>query len=111
MSKYESRALELTKDIRFVNHFSPEEDIELIKIMCQLAEKVEEESYIEFKKIRYQNLFTKEQVEELLQKQRELCAEKAETTMEHCGHSSGQYCECQREIDKDSILNAKLKID
>ena len=63
-------------------------------------------------------LYTKEQVEELLQKQRELCAEKARFNMLK---NDKIICElltysCSEDIhwfnmNKDSILNAKLKLE
>ena len=90
-------------------------DWQVNKLMCQLAEKVEKNTkklYVDFiTAMTNGTLFTREKVEELLQKQRELCAEDAETTMEHCSHSGSSYCDCQREVNKNSILNAKLKID
>lgn len=53
------------------------------------------------KKINKLNLYTKEQVEELLQKQRELIIEKAQLDFGVGGYVS---------IDYNSILNAKLEI-
>jgi 5'(3')-deoxyribonucleotidase len=81
----------------------------IIDAMCKLAEEVEEITL--FNKFGVK-VYTKEQVEELLQKQRELCAEKVVTKiikMQKTGTNAigGYYSE----IDRDSILNAKLKID
>jgi len=117
MSKYKSQAEELLIGQKYkysdltprekerilfdlIGHGIDTDDI--INSICQLAEEVEEIFYNNFKKIRFQNLFTKEQVEELLQKQRELCAEKVKFLYK----SDTSFV-----IDKDSILNAKLKID
>jgi len=89
-SKYKLRAEEIYNEAKQINLWS------IVGIMCQLAEEVEEISYNNFKKIRFQNLFTKEQVEELLLKQRELCAESV----------------MLNKFDNTPwILNAKLKID
>jgi hypothetical protein len=52
-----------------------------------------------------QRVYTKAYVEELLQKQRELCSEQAEPCMEFDGYKD------YPSVDKDSILNAKLKIN
>ena len=86
--------------------------------MCQLAEEVHKEDFIDF--IRTIDLFSREQVEELLQKQRKLCAnnarlgEKDEEFNEIICHYKLPYLLNNGNkliIDKDSILNAKLKID
>lgn len=144
-SKYKERAKKLVEDIMFVNHFSKEEERELLQAMCQLAEEVETASYIKFRES-VDSLFTREQieeaitictdkdyeawiltktfrevlydgvvngdkfypqkqVEELLQKQRELCAEKIEEafiTVKGDVNPLLLTCVC---------LNAKLKID
>ena len=99
--------------------------------MCQLADKVESESntilneYIQYKenfevsqielntlKIKYDVLtstrYTKQQVEELLQKQRELCAKEAEC--EDGAIINLGFETLSAGVKKDSILNAKLEI-
>ena len=97
-----------------------------IEAMCELAEEVKEyhrkfiEAHIFYPKNK--PLYTKEHVEALLQKQRELSAENAKLTLfdyikdsfkkidlnkTHYSINDGNYLE----IDKESILNAKLKID
>ena len=85
----------------------------ILEAMCQLAEEVELKttrfcSYtgLDLLISQAKTMFTKEEVEELLQKQRELCYQKADYLI------NGTYCkEDGIEIDRDSILNAKLKID
>jgi hypothetical protein len=63
-----------------------------IEAMCQLVEEVEREIGIELNDVmREEGIWTKNQVEELLQKQRELCAENA-------------LCDMGDMINKDSIL-------
>jgi len=79
---------------------------DVIEAMCELAEEVENTLLNMSTKLlqaKYPGCyFTKEQVEELLQKQRELCSEKVKFVYK---------TDASFVIDKDSILNAKLKID
>jgi serine phosphatase RsbU (regulator of sigma subunit) len=114
-------------------------DYTIIDLMCQLAEEVEDrfiETIVELKQSK-DSRYTKEQVEELeqkhqesltslieiydkntipynkveelLQKQRELCAEKV---LLYKDTQLGKYYKpSEMYVDKDSILNAKLKLD
>jgi len=71
----------------------------IVEAMCQAMEEVEEKQLKWLKEIyKTDKVYTKEQVEELLAKQRELCYQQGLTTI-------------YETIDKDSILNAKLNID
>ena len=113
-NKYKTRAEEIFNNIEWVD---PVDSIPwlkkdcIIEAMCQLAEEVEKYQYylniitnIDF----VANIYIKEQVEELLEKQRELCAKEAKMTGIAYGNdkSISDY-----EVNKDSILNAKLKLD
>jgi hypothetical protein len=94
-SKYKERVVNLFEVYKNLYHFeegSPEYLIDkedFIEVMCQLAEEVEKEVVDQFLGNPGYIWYTKEQAEELLQKQRELCAK----------------------VDRDSILNTKLKLD
>lgn len=110
-SKYKKRAELVLNDYleKWKNHLEASVDENIfyddwiIDAMCQLAEEI----YNEFITLHTLSrlFYSKEQVEELLQKQRELCAEESSTVLVDYGF--GEF----REVDKDSILNAKLKID
>jgi len=79
-----------------------------IAAMCQLAEEVEKvyrDPLMFGEEGSIQRVYTKAYVEELLQEQRELSAEHAEAYIEE--YKGGDE---QAYVDKDSILNAKLKI-
>lgn len=105
-SKYKERAKKLVEDIMFVNHFSKEEERELLQAMCQLAEEVEKQykNPMTFDANTHQVTinplfrsdsvyYSRKEMEELLQKQRELCATE------------------DNRINASTIRNAKLKID
>jgi len=101
-----------------------------IKSMCQLAEEVENTwkslygetmEYHKDMRISYNKSYSKEQVEEFLEKQRMLCAEEvytkryipSEDKFIEDNEDISLYCdefEYYNEIFKPSILNAKLKI-
>lgn len=115
MSKYKDRANEILESIANKNTDENGERIyylwEVEKAMCQLAEEVEITTYNTLIKSKVigkleamvnQPYYTKQQVEELLQKQRELCVKEATTI--HLGNNFVI-------VDDNSILNARLKID
>ena len=93
----------------------------VLEAMCQLAEEVEKDSRekgffegVDDTENKYgitdpnSKYYSKQQVEELLQKQRELCADKTELTDfadEFLQEGAGDA------ININSILNAKLKLD
>lgn len=100
-NKYKERAKELfhehSKMVPILGSIEEYCDIDqAVKAMCQLVKEVEistKKVYVDFiTAMTNGTLFTKERVEELLQKQRELCAEQTLT-------------------NREDILNAKLKID
>lgn len=87
--------------------------VTLIKLLDK--DKYKNDSYLKFllKECDTSNdntfkLFNRGEVEELLQKQRELSAEKAAMTGIKYGNDK---CISDYIVDKESILNAKLKID
>lgn len=139
-NKYEEKSLKLLKEHHSNcdgNICREYNQSDIIDAMCQLAEEVESKltiilneaelikakhdtdslckyqgDYIRFEwlkdminlhKTTNVQIYTKEQVEELLQKQRELCAEEVDLKHNAIGILS--------DIDKNSILNAKLKLE
>ena len=125
MNKYETRAKELCSTLFEGEDCTWEEDSienDFLKLMLQLAEEVEYSTNVEWiKSMKNSNIYTKERVEELLQKQRELCFNKATPVFDNnCGACSQHPQLLIKKkyvhtaiitVDKDSILNAKLKID
>ena len=125
MNKYETRAKELVSTLFEGEPCTWEEDSienDFLKLMLQLAEEVEYSTNVEWiKSMKNSNIYTKERVEELLQKQRELTLGKATVCLRKYGkditeEDYGQ--EVASEIEQEywgiyaqSILNAKLKID
>ena len=125
MSKYEIRAKELCSTLFEGEDCTWEEDSienDFLKLMLQLSEEVEYSTNVEWiKSMKNSNIYTKERVEELLQKQRELTLGKATVCLRKYGEDIteedyGQ--EVASEIEQEywgiyaqSILNAKLKID
>jgi len=134
-NKYKDRAIELlvkkqillNKDLNTHFNLNLTRDTHvatvkyIVTTMCELAEEVEKSVQTRvivdvYESIKQESLYTKEQVEELLQKQRELCAKKA---VFKCQKDSdklplGQGIHLKPlyyTIDKDSIKNAKLKIE
>lgn len=100
-SKYEESAKKLLESNSMFDGYCSEFHVDtvpdfIIEEMCQLAEEVEKETkaiYVDFiKHMTNGMLFTRERVEELLEKQRELSAEQTLT-------------------NREDILNTKLKID
>ena len=112
-SKYKERAKAILDSGQYKPAWNSIQNFDsdtVINAMCQLANEVacEETTALSHytKMISTKLYFDKERVEELLQKQRELCYQKADYLI------NGTYCkEDGIEIDRDSILNAKLKID
>lgn len=111
MSKYREKVEELIKTYRVLIPYqgkaSQEIADELLRnVICQLAEEVEVDIAVE-QDIKFCNIFNqknmylRKQVEELLQKQRELCYDNAELI------STSNHSELL--LSKDSILNAKLE--
>ena len=127
MSKYETRAKELVSTLFEGEDCTWEEDSienDFLKLMLQLAEEVEYSTNVEWiKSMKNSNIYTKERVEELLQKQRELCVEEAivdwyeydEDKEETFILNEKKVNPCRSNdsfrVNKESILNAKLKID
>ena len=136
MSKYETRAKELVSTLFEGEDCTWEEDSiesDFLKLMLQLAEEVEYSTNVEWiKSMKNSNIYTKERVEELLQKQRELCAKVAVcgfdiyTIVDGEEHFAPVYKKTIYDddykynnfdsmpsisVDEDSILNAKLKIE
>jgi len=120
-SKYKERAIELVTTYRNLFPYSGKANQEiadcvLIDAMCQLSEEVEKESftaghnaYNTLNRIADEGnfkIYTKSDVEDLLQKQRELCYNKHKL-------KSYKLPDSDTDIDliKDSILNAKLKLE
>jgi hypothetical protein len=111
MEKYKERARELLENWRYYD----EDGIEVItvfeayKIAVQLAEEVEKDmlNYFFTQKFEYSKdlFYTKQQIEELLQKQRELSYKEAITDCEEIDWDRWEH-----KVNKDSILNAKLEI-
>ena len=119
--KYSKRAKEILDEQDILEFLKLDEgmDEEVIEAMCQLADEVEAAKMLntvtkeDIDKLSefYENcigMYTKEQVEELLEKQRELCANEAKMTGIAYGNdkSISDY-----EVNKDSILNANLKLE
>jgi hypothetical protein len=108
---FEERGVSYNKDGECLEHKSL-----FIEAMCQLAEEVEKvykDQLMFGEDGSIQKVYSKVYVEELLQKQRELCAESAKIK-----YLSDEYLKQanirQGEnyyVSKNSILNAKLKID
>lgn len=78
-SKYKERAKEIFDVIEWIDPRDGQPwhkgDI-IVNAMCQLAEEMVKDTEIEINNVmREEGIWTKNQVEELLQKQRELCAE------------------------------------
>ena len=117
--KYYNRAIEILGDELFIVDGELYIDTGgnvIIDAMCQLAEEVEASKILntvtkeDVDKLSksYENcigIYTKEQVEELLDRQRKLCAKEA-IIKEEC-HEYG----VSSFIDDYSILNAKLKLE
>lgn len=127
MEKYKERAKELVKNIMFVNHFSKEEEDELLQAMYQFAEEVKKDiiSKMFSSNPKDQVIYTKEQVEELLQEQKiaiknekdrefiELRNNKQIFTRKDMGELLGKQRELSSQqtlTNREDILNAKLKI-
>lgn len=107
-NKYKERATKLLLQHSFTNNGRIYEQKEwIVEAMCQLAEEVEKvykDLLIFGEGGSIQKVYSKAYVEELLQKQRELCVRSAKI------YKSKQDYRYDG-IDEDSILNAKLKID
>jgi hypothetical protein len=133
-SKYKERAIELliqkeillNKDLNTHFNLNLTRDTHvattkwIVDAMCQLAEEVEKvykDPLMFGEEGSIQRVYSRAYVEELLEKQRELSAEKADMCDENGNTISTLYMydEHTREIEwtvnKDSIKNAKLKID
>jgi hypothetical protein len=122
-SKYKERAEKILFEERNVSYSKDGECLEhkslFIEAMCQLAEEVEKDLAKKLDTtLKVNKLYTKQQVEELLQKQRELCAKEVKLDC----YLTGPFMNALRfkpllgedyevKLHKDSILNAKLKID
>ena len=109
MSKYETRAKELVSTVFEGEDCTWEEESienDFLKLMLQLAEEVEYSTNVEWiKSMKNSNIYTKERVEELLQKQRELSIDRLFTLgITFCTIKSYEG------IEKE-LKNAKLKID
>jgi len=116
-SKYKERAKELLKESitdsngDICRNYN---ESDLIIIMCQLAEEVElkttevcsDTEALDLLMSQIKTMYTKEQVEELLQKQRELCAK----SVLPYDALTNKVREIDQIAERD-ILNAKLKID
>ncbi|MCK9429304.1 MAG: hypothetical protein M0R17_04820 [Candidatus Omnitrophica bacterium] len=128
MSKYKERALQILNEVYDKgyrsNYKTNYHEQCCIEAMCQLAEEVEKEFInkvtSEGKDLVIKYGYTKEQVEELLQKQRELSSKNAKLILftpfsqETDGDSVRSFHVHDNltiDIDEYSILNAKLKID
>lgn len=129
-SKYYNNAKKIIDSTKFydgIGNVFPNEAV-IISIMCQLAEEVENEQFhIAYRKILTENAmpsqefkYSKPQVEELLQKQRELSAESADVEVidheeweaKNLPPKDGTYVILPiYGVDEDSILDAKLKFD
>ena len=121
-SKYKERAEQIVKNFASISQETCEgyQYENVIEAMCQLAEEVEKHTISMIGLAAGTSyLYTKEQVEELLQKQRELCADKAFAKGEGISLTTKNqnfYWTFAGKIgkiiiDKDSILNAKLKLE
>lgn len=104
-SKYKKRAERLAAFVEY-SAKNTNGKYTMVNAICELADEVE--AQFEHKAVNMYmdtiakaKLYTKEQVEEFLRKQRELCAKKAIIK---------DISRFQFNIDKDSIRNAKLKI-
>jgi hypothetical protein len=113
-SKYKERARKLLENDIF--EVEGDEYIDtyaenILNSMCNLAEEVEDTLLNMSTKLlqaKYPGCyFTREQVEELLHKQRELCSEVAKAS-EYWGDN---IVEPQLVVNKQDIIDAKLKID
>lgn len=102
-SKWQNKAEELLKENDNHEIFSPTYKDIAIKAMCKLAEEVEYATNERWLNSMKDGIYTKEQVEALLAKQRELCAEasRVEFIVDKKVAEYRQQC----------ILNAKLNID
>ena len=121
-SKYKERAKEILlahTDEYLTSTINAKMDSKILEAMCQLAEEVEKvykDPLMFGEEGSIQRVYSKAYVEELLQKQRELCSRKAKhgCTRSKKEVPKGQYFNLSPLyyfLDKDSILNAKLKID
>jgi hypothetical protein len=110
-SKYKERANELLLIHTNKYLITSIMDSKIINAMCQLAEEVNKENFINF--IRTVDLYSKEQVEELLERQRELSIANAKIDYNSFFFKDGEKCLFKTDtfVNKDSILNAKLKIE
>jgi hypothetical protein len=130
MNKFKERAINIVDYKEPIKHFdvlrmketTPNVYMFFIEAMCQLAEEVEIEGNLKtcrtINELTNGNLYTKKEVEELLQKQRELCYEKHYLER----YVENSYCQSYGEkemphliqgntrVNKNSILNAKLEI-
>jgi hypothetical protein len=105
-SKYKERAKEIIDSYLTLGGFlSSAQGFDVLQtLMCQLAEEVEKNLAKKLDTtLKVNKLYTKKQVEELLQKQRELCNKEA-----YCEEGVIGYT---WQVNENSILNAKLKID
>jgi hypothetical protein len=110
-SKYKERAEEILKMNICIDVIGEDTSTYAytIKAMCQLAEEVEKvyrDPLMFGEEGSIQKVYSKAYVEELLQKQRELCLETVKSDAMKLYDSDVPDC-----WDGDSILNAKLKID
>ena len=125
MSKYETRAKELCSTLFEGEDCTWEEDSienDFLKLMLQLAEEVAFYSVAEGMDMVFKQSYTKQQVEELLQKQRELCTEEAKFYGKNIDAPNLNEWELNNLLEEESyditilidtysILNAKHKID
>lgn len=108
-SKYENRAKQiLTESLEWLEgnyDMSEDETRSILKAMCNLGEEVERQLNVTLDGYSNQICigYTKQEVEELLQKQRELCVEKAEL-------DTITLDAFYAIINKNTILNAKINI-
>lgn len=79
--------------------------IVILESMCQLAEEVKYSTNEKWINSMKDGIYTKEQVEELLQKQRELCLVNAKLNESYNGFTGKEIT-----LDKNSILNAKYQL-
>lgn len=123
-SKYKERVTELLNSVIWEEIISVHGFNSAVNTMCQLAEEVEKEYKYCIRNTHLMPIgipiYSKEQVEELLAKQRELCCE--QVMINQYNHDTdktrliratcvGEPPVFEFEIDYDSILNAKLKLD
>lgn len=119
-NKYKKRAEEIVNQKPYLNNFlSSAQGFDIMTtLMSELAQEVETETkskrvYLPTKEDleesmnKYSGMYTKQQVEEALERQRNLCAISAKTMRKRAKWLNGYYIG----IDKDSILNAKLDIN